>query len=103
MGLNGIYKVKMKTMGREYEAEYDLHTDDEGNLSGTLGAMGMKVVLQRGSVNGNEFEGDATSKSAMGEIPMKVTGTIDGDHIKGEIKPKIGSKSTFEGALAAEE
>jgi len=98
MGLNGTYKVKMVTMGKEYEAEYFFETDEEGNLSGTLGAMGMKVILDRGSVTDTEFEGDATSKSAMGKIPMKVTGTIDGDNISGVIKPKIGGPSTFEGA-----
>ena len=98
MSLNGNYKVNMETSGRKYEAVYTLNTDDDGNLTGTLGAMGTKVELIRGSVNGNEFEGDATAKAPMGKIKMKLTGTIDGDKIKGEIKPSIGSKSTFEGA-----
>ena len=98
MSLNGDYKVNMVTGGRKYEAVYTLSTDDEGNLTGTLGAMGAKVVLERGSVNGNEFEGDASTKAPMGKIKMKLSGTIDGDNIKGEIKPSIGAKSTFEGS-----
>lgn len=97
MALSGKYKVVISAMGKEEDAEFTFNTDESGNLTGTLFAMGMEVDLESGSVNGNEFEGSAKAKSPMGKIKMTLTGTMDGDNIEGALKARMGG-STFKGS-----
>ena len=96
MGLDGKYQVTLSAQGKESEAVFEFQTDETGNLTGTLAAMGMVVNLESGSVTGNTFEGAAKAKSPIGKVKMTLTGVIDGDNIQGELKAKMGG-STFVG------
>ena len=69
---------------------------DGSSLSGKYeSAMGTEE-FSGGTVDGNRCSGNATVKTPMGPMNLKITATVDGDRISGQAVSPFGT-ATFEG------
>lgn len=65
--------------------------NQNGNLSGSLDAMGMRTEFQNGRIHANQCEFEGIVKTPFGSFPYSVTGNDRGSQIILEVKTEKGN------------
>lgn len=95
MALEGKYMAQGTVMGSDMDCEATLHV--EGNvLTGTMLTMGCLVDILDGEADGDNFKCACKVPTPMGEMKIKLAGTVTGDDIQFTLRNPMG-KSTFTG------
>lgn len=95
MALEGKYMASGSVMGSDMDCEATLHV--EGNvLTGTMLTMGNLVEILDGVADGDSFKCACKVPTPMGEMKIKLEGSVSGDDIEFTLRNPMG-KSKFVG------
>jgi len=93
--VEGKYVANGFVMGTEMESHIDYHV--EGNvLTGTMSVLDNVIEVLEGTVEGDNFKHLCQVPTPVGEMRVKIEGTVSGDEITFTIKNPMG-KSVFKG------
>lgn len=97
----GVWNLTIEVQGQKLPVTLTLK-QDAGTVSGTLDSMLGKGDFSNGKVSGNRFTAAAKVQAQGQNIELNVSGTIDGDSMKGTINTGIPSLPPlpFEGKRA---
>lgn len=99
MALAGKYYATGVVMGSEMDCEATFIVN--GNvLTGTMLTMGNLVEILDGEVDGDNFKCACKVPTPMGQMRIKLNGTVTGDVIEFTLKNPMG-KSAFTGKRVA--
>lgn len=95
MGVAGKYSATGVVMGSDMDCNANFIV--EGNvLTGTILTMGNLVEILDGEVDGDTFKCACKVPTPMGQMRIKLNGTVTGDEIEFTLKNPMG-KSVFTG------
>jgi hypothetical protein len=98
MSIAGKWKITIKTMMGDQNADLDLAVDGAA-LTGTMSGQGSSVAVTEGAVNGDDFSWKASITQPMA-LELEFSGTVAGDRISGQVKAGAFGYSPFEGGRA---
>jgi hypothetical protein len=78
-GVAGTWDVVLKTQGGEFPVTATL-TDEAGKISGTMASHLGELSLE-GTMEGKTLKLSMVAKTPQGDIPVSLTGDVDGDSI----------------------
>ncbi len=81
---NGKWDLKMNAMGQNLDVVLDLKQEGD-KVSGEMNSMLGKGTVEGGKLSGNKFTGSAKVSFQGQPLTLKISGTIDGDNMKGSI------------------
>jgi hypothetical protein len=86
--VNGSWKLEIEAQGQKIPITLNLK--QEGNkVIGSLDSHLGKGEITNAKVNGNKFVGSAKSQIQGQDVEINITGTVDGDSMKGELNTGI--------------
>ena len=65
--------------------------NQNGSLSGSLDAMGMRTEFQNGRIQGNQCQFEGAVKTPFGKFAYSVTGKATGNQVILEVKSEKGT------------
>jgi len=93
--VEGKYVANGIIMGTEMESHIDYHVDGN-SLTGTMSVQDNVIEVLNGTVDGDNFKHMCQVPSPIGEMRVKIEGSVNGDEINFIIKNPMG-KSAFKG------
>lgn len=85
VNVTGKWELAMQAMGQNLPLTLDLKQEGD-KVSGELSAgMLGKGTVENGKVSGNKFTGNAKMSFQGQQLNLKITGTIDGENMKGSV------------------
>jgi zinc protease len=81
---NGKWDLKMNAMGQNLDVTLDLKQDGD-KVSGEMNSMLGKGTVEGGKISGNKLTATAKTTFQGQALNLKISGTIDGDNMKGSI------------------
>jgi NAD(P)-dependent dehydrogenase (short-subunit alcohol dehydrogenase family) len=97
-GLDGTWKATVETPMGKQDIELDLRTDGTA-LAGTMVFMGKRIDVLEGVATAAGFRYRIQVKAMLKKMEATVTGTRDGDAVRGTVESPMGA-FPFEGARA---
>ena len=94
-GITGTYHVVGKMMGRDFDSHIR-YVEDNGVLTGSVTFMDQEIAVIEGAVNGNSFKHKCIVDSPMGDMKIRIEGTVDGDDMTMQFRTPI-FKTTLTG------
>ncbi|MDO4404871.1 MAG: hypothetical protein Q4C09_07520 [Atopobiaceae bacterium] len=92
MAVSGVYDVMVEAIGISGEGWLEI-AEVGSTIQGVLHIKDMDIELVNGSISGNNFSCAATAQTSLGAKKFKITGTVDGDNIRGSFKTGLISGS----------
>ena len=86
-----VFNFFPKKLPRDKKTVSYTHLTQNGNLSGSLDAMGMRTEFQNGRIHANQCEFEGIVKTPFGSFPYSVTGNDRGSQIILEVKTEKGN------------
>jgi zinc protease len=81
---NGKWELKMNAMGQNLDVVLDLKQEGD-KVSGEMSSPIGKGAVEEGKLVGNKFTGSAKVSFQGQPLNLKISGTIDGDNMKGTV------------------
>lgn len=96
VNVTGKWELTMQAMGQNVPITLDLKQEGD-KVSGELsaGLLG-KGAVENGKVTGNKFTGNAKMSFQGQQLNLKITGTIDGENMKGSVDTGFPGAPAFQ-------
>ena len=89
--MEGKWTFTVHTFMGDMKSLYDLKVvGDKIEGTATDASNGAVAPVENGTFDGTNFSWDLTIKTAVGEMTNELSGTVDGDTIKGKSKNAMG-------------
>ena len=89
--IDGKWTSEMKMGERTIKNTYNLKADGStltGTIETSFGEQSRSTDIKNGKVDGNKFSFSAVQRGKQGERTVVYEGTVEGDELKGTMKPE---------------
>src|SRR5262249_50459163 len=95
-GIDGKWTSERQVGDRTITSTYNLKSEGStltGTIETSFGGQSRSVDIQNGKIDGDKFSFKAVQRGKQGETTVVYEGTVEGDQLKGTMKPEGGDQS----------